>query len=723
MEKGSLRILLVDDDEDDYLITRDLLADIETLHYTLDWRDTFAAGLQTLRDQQHDIYLLDYQLGGHQEADNGLDLLQHAVSIPIQAPIIMLTGVSDHAVDAQSMQAGAADYLIKGQITTTLLERSIRHALERQKLYQALRQSEERYAIAAQGANDGLWDWNINTGEVYFSPRWHAQLGLTASDVGTTIDEWLSRIHPTDIERVEENLNAHLQGISPTFETEHRLRHNHGGYRWMLVRGFAVRDTTGQAYRMAGWQTDTSDRIAAYDGLTNLPNRTLFQDRLRRSLAHHKRQPTHSFAVLFLDIDGFKVVNDSLGHAVGDRMLIEIGRRLEELLRANDLVGRLQSSSDNRLLQHAHTVQDTIARFGGDEFAILADDITSAQDAIRIAERIQHIFTQPFSLAGHTVFSNASIGIALSHQRYDRAEDLLRDADIAMYKAKASGKAKYALFDADMYLQIKDRLALETDLRQALERNELSLHYQPIVLTDGTLCGFEALARWHHPDRGWVAPAEFIPLAEESELIMTLGRWVLTEACQQLRHWQETFPQTPPLSVSVNVSGKQLGHGGLVNEIDQILQSTSLDANTLAIEVTEGTLTANAGIAIEELEQLRERGVRVYIDDFGTGYSSLSRLRELPADALKIDRSFVQEMSNDLPRSDIIDMIARLGRALGLEVIAEGVETAEQLVTLASLQCPLVQGYHIAKPLSAATVMEIFKARMDRGRFNWFSQT
>ena len=706
MRGQTLQVLLVDDDKDDYLIIRDLLSKIDEFSCRLDWQDSYASGLEAMRRQQYDVCLLDYYLGKR----NGLELLQEALNCGIKTPFILLTGRGDRTIDSQAIQAGAADYLVKQQITVALLQRSIRHALERQRIYKALRRSEELYVIAAQGANDGLWDWNIETGEVYYSPRWKAQLGFVEDEIGVTIDEWFSRVHSADIERLKEAFDEHLRGLTSTFDNEHRVRHKNGDYRWMLTRGLALRDTSGHAYHIAGWQTDSSERVAAYDGLTNLPNRALFLDRLQRALTRAKRKPGYRFAVLFLDLDQFKVVNDSLGHFAGDLMLIEVGRRLEESLRATDIVGRLRSDSHKAQPQNNQGSRDTIARFGGDEFAILTDEIYTAQDAIRIAERIHKSLSRPFRIADQDICSSASIGIALSSSHYERTEEILRDADIAMYKAKESGKACYTLFNSEMHVRIQERMTLEADLRQAFQGQEFSLHYQPIVSVGGELRGFEALLRWQSGVRGWVPPSAFIPLAKESELIIAIGRWVITQACRQLQHWRKMFPQIRQLSVSVNLSGMQLGHGCMVDHIREILTDTSLEAQALALEVTEGILAANVGTAIEELEQLRQLGVRVHIDDFGTGYSSLSRLRQLPADVLKIDRSFVSGIGTDAQSQGIVQAILGLGRTLDLGVIAEGVETATQLSLLRDMQCDWVQGFYIAKPLAPDAVTVFLNA-------------
>ena len=576
---------------------------------------------------------------------------------------------------------------------------SFRDVTDRDHAAAALRESEERYALAARGANDGLWDWSLGTNEVYYSPRWKGMVGCSDAEIGATPDDWLARVHPEDVERVRADIASHVAGYSPQLETEHRIRHRDGHYVWVSCRGVAVRDALGKATRMAGSLTDITERKSAeeqlvhdafHDSLTNLPNRALFTDLLARSLGRAKRRAEYRFAVLFTDLDRFKVVNDSLGHATGDELLKAITRRIERCIRPGD----------------------TLARLGGDEFTILVDDIGDASDATRVADRIQHELAQPFNLGGHEVFTSASIGIALSASGYQAADDLLRDADIAMYRAKALGKARYEVFDTAMHAHAKALLELETDLRRAVERAEFQLLYQPLVTLDtGRITGFEAVVRWEHPARGTIGPAGFIPIAEETGLIIPIGRWVLREACRQMRVWQDRYPAFADLTVSVNLSGRQFAQPTLVNEIGQALQETGLDPHRLRIEITESVVMENAVSAMAMIDQLRALEVKIDVDDFGTGYSSLSYLQRFDIDNLKIDRSFVSNI--DGPggeNAEIVRTIVTLAHHLGMDAVAEGVETADQVALLKELGCLKVQGFLFSKPLTAPEAEQLLAA-------------
>ncbi len=557
---------------------------------------------------------------------------------------------------------------------------------DRKRSEEALRDSEERYALAVQGANDGIWDWNVKTGEVYYSPRWKAMLGYAEDEIGNTLEEWVSRVHPDDRYWMQRELEAHLNGLTPHFEHEHRVRHRNGSYRWFLSRGLAVRDTLGKATRLAGSQTDITGRKhveeqllhdAFHDVLTGLPNRALLMDRLRQSLELARKDSDYLFAVLFLDIDRFKLLNDSLGHMTGDCLLVAIAQRLAVCLRPGD----------------------TIARLGGDEFVILLDRISALSNATAVADRIQRELSVPFKLAEHEIFTSASIGIALGTADYEWSEDLLRDADTAMYRAKAHGKARYEVFDRGMHLRAVALLQLENDLRRALDRQEFRLCYQPIVsLRDLRILGFEALIRWHHSERGVISPTEFIPIAEETGLIVPIGHWALYEACRQMQDWHQRFPMLPPLMVQVNVSGKQFS-SSLVEEIEQILVQTRLRPNQLKLELTESILMENAEQAVSILKNLKHLGLQLSIDDFGTGYSSLSYLHRFPIDTLKVDRSFINKLDSDGEQLAIVRTIMTLAWNLGIDVVAEGVETGKQLAQLKSLQCDAAQGYFFAAPL------------------------
>ena len=557
----------------------------------------------------------------------------------------------------------------------------------RMRVEEKLQASRERFALAAHGANDGLWDWNVLRGVVFYSTRWKALLGLEPDEVGGSIGEWLERVHPEDRERVEAALTELEQSTDTHFEVEYRARHADGSYRMMIARGVVLRDRHGRVIRLTGSHSDVTERKRAeqqllydalHDALTRLPNRVLFLDRLERFLHHAQRRQDFRFAVLFIDLDRFKVVNDSLGHPVGDGLLVEVARRLEPLLRP----------------------EDTLARLGGDEFAVLVDDVHDAEDAVRIAERIHKGFAAPFEPRGQRLYVTASIGIALGGAG-DSTESLLRDADTAMYRAKRQ-RSRYALFDEAMHADAVLQLELENDIRHAIERREFVTHYQPLVRLDsGEIIGFEALVRWHHPQRGLLLPDIFVPLAEETGLISEIGRWVLDQSCALLQQWNAMLPPDQPFTLTVNVSGKQFLDEQFADEVVAVLQSRQVPRGALKLELTETAMMEDSHAAAYVLERLREHGVSVWIDDFGTGYSSLAYLQRLPVDSLKISRQFVTGLSAAGSEGALVRAIVSLAATLGMETIAEGVETEEQRVALVQLGCRIGQGWLFAPALDA----------------------
>jgi diguanylate cyclase (GGDEF)-like protein len=422
---------------------------------------------------------------------------------------------------------------------------------------------------------------------------------------------------------------------------------------------------------------------AFHDALTNLPNRALLAENLKFVMERARQHEDYQFAVLFLDLDRFKNVNDSLGHSIGDQLLIAMARRLESCTREVDMVARL----------------------GGDEFAILLDGIANGAEATNMARRIQEKLQSPFNLSGHEVFTTTSVGIALSSTGYDHPETMLRDADTAMYRAKAQGKACYEVFDKGMHTHAVYVLQMENDLRRAIDREELRVYYQPIVSLDsGQLAGFEALIRWQHPARGFINPADFIPLAEDTGLIVPLGLWILRKACQQLSQWQWQSPGNRSLFMSVNLSGKQVAQPGLVNQISDILEETHVEARHLKLEITESAVMDNAEMAVQLLNRLKALGVQLSIDDFGTGYSSLGYLHRFPVNTLKIDRSFVGRIGEAAENIEIVRTIVSLADNMGMEVVAEGVETLSQLAQLRKLNCQYGQGYLFSRPVDADSV-------------------
>ena len=662
--------------------------------------NSLEGGLHWLKQENYDVVLLDLSLTQPLQNQAIAQVLEHIS----EAALVVLSELDTVPQAMEALSQGAVDYLVKPQLDSRLLARTIRYALGINRLRWALRESEERYALVAEATNDGLWDWDLRTDEMRFSSRWCQMLGYTQSELSTQPSEWFDRIHPDDRQAVLEAIDTHLQGGTTHFKKEYRIRHRDGNYRWMLGRGLALSSHQGSPYRMAGSQTDITERKltearllyeALHDTLTGLPNRTLFMERLEHSIKEANKQGKHDFAVLFLDLDRFKNINDSLGHLIGDQLLTKIARRLENCIAPLDTVTRLGSNELTDLFHDMHYFAplDTISRFGGDEFAILLHNVTETKHATVVAERILESLEQPFQVQEHEVFSSASIGIAFSSPIYTRPEEMLRDADTAMYRAKAQGRARYEIFDAAMHARAMAIWCLETDLRRALERQEFRIHYQPIVsLTTGKLAGFEALVRWQHPERGLLHPKEFLDLAEETGLIASIDRWTIRTGALQLKLWQTLRPQSPPLFLSVNLSGAILGQPDLVEYIAMVLEESELDPQTLKLEITENVVRENVINIARTLAALRSLKVQLCIDDFGTGYSSLSSLHYYPIDTLKIDGSFVKEMTAEGGNTEIVRTIVTLAHDLELNVIAEGIETPQQLAQLRELKCEFGQG-------------------------------
>lgn len=673
-------LLLVDDDP----TNRDLLSRrLNRAGYATELAGSGYEALDVLASRDVELVLLDSMMPGL----SGIELLCQLRQrfSPAHLPIIMVTALGESERVVEALSLGANDYISKPVDFPVALAR-IKAQLERKRADEALRESEERYALAARGANDGLWDWDLQTQRVYYSARWKAMLGCDEAEIGDGPEEWLSRVHSEDRPALEAELAARWEtGGGNECAIEHRVRHQDGSYRWMLSRGVVQRDGEGKAVRMAGSQTDiTSSK--AFDPLTGLPNRTLFHDTLAACLEHAAREPGYPFAVLILDLDRFKVINDSLGHAAGDELLVHVAQRLRSAVRS--------APPGTRGASH-----DLIARLGGDEFAILLENVDGG-GAVRIAERIRESIHAAFKLESREVFTTASIGIAPGGSAYRTPAEVLRDADTAMYKAKSLGRSRFEVFDAGMRAQAVARLELESDLRRAVDNQEFVLYYQPKVnLKTNQIVGVEALLRWLHPVRGLVMPDQFIPVAEETGLIVPMGLWVLREACTAMQRWHAEFPANPPLEISVNVSVRQFREPDLRKQITGILAETRLDPATLQLEITESVLMDDFDAVADLLGELKALGVGLKIDDFGTGYASLKCLNRLPFDVLKIDRSFVVNMSDNNGTGETIRTILQLAENLGMEVVAEGIERQEQLVQLRSLDCDYGQGFYFSPPL------------------------
>jgi diguanylate cyclase (GGDEF)-like protein/PAS domain S-box-containing protein len=653
-------------------------------------RSTWAARY-SVRRTAPELVIIDWRMGHHHAAKLA-ETLSKSEPAGVCSTLALLPP-GDTGELSTILELGINDFvmlpLIREQLHARLSLIETRHReLDQMRGFQrSLKLEYDRFLLATGGLGDGIWDLDLTTEAIHFSDRWKRMLGYEPDDFEDTLEAWLSRVHPDDLIRLRAVIDAGIAGEITVIEQRYRMQMKEGHYRWMLARGEVVCDEQGTAIRVVGRQTDvdqedeTREAVRSsglQDPLTHLPNRAVLMDRLRHAFARAERDPEQGFAVLFFDLDRFKNVNDSLGHLIGDQLLRAISHRVEKACRPGD----------------------TVARFGGDEFVILVEDIKDIRGATVAAERIQEEFRVTFDLNGTEVFATISIGIALWNSEYKRPEDLVRDSDTAMYRAKSMGRNSFAVFDDAMHRNVVATLRLENDLRRALARKEFRVFYQPIVaIDDGRIAGFEALVRWQHPERGLLMPGAFISVAEEMGAIIQLDRWVAEEACKQLRVWQQKFRAHSKVSMSVNLSTTQLMRPDVVAGIDLILRNSGLYGKSLKLEVTESVLMENAQYASAVLQQLKALNIGISIDDFGTGYSSLAYLRRFPIDTLKIDYSFVSRMLEDEESSEIVRTIVTLAKNLGKETVAEGVETRSQFQALVDLDVKMIQGYFVAPPL------------------------
>ncbi|HXC00794.1 MAG TPA: EAL domain-containing protein [Terriglobales bacterium] len=581
--------------------------------------------------------------------------------------------------------------------------------LQLHRIRRQLAERDQLFQLISENAADMIALVDADGRRLYNSPAYLKVLGYSHEDLKDTSS--IDQIHPDDRERVIQAAEkARLSGLGEMME--YRVRHKDGSWRTLESTASPIRNARGKADKLVIVNRDITERKRAeellahnafHDGLTNLPNRALFLDRLQHALTLSKRHTNYKFAVLLIDVDEFKVVNDSLGLSAGDELLIQVAQRLRESVRRVDTVSRPRMAE-----VPDRTANDgNLARLGGDEFTILLDDIRDPIEAVRVAERIQGELATPFFINQEEIVISASIGIASSVSPHTQAEDLVRDADIAMYRAKRAGKARCEVSDTAMHANAVKRLRMETDLRKALDQGEFRVYYQPIVwLQTGKIAGFEALTRWQRPE-GMVPPMDFIGVAEETGLIIPMNRNLLREACEHLRYWQAEFPSDPPLTMSVNVTSKEFAQPDLAGEIGRSLEQTGIDPACLQVEIIETIAMGDAEKSGYVLAQLKSLGVRLSIDDFGTGYSSLSRLRRMPVDTLKIDRAFISNMDSDPENCAIVRAIIILAHNLGLKVVAEGTEREEQINLLKQYNCEMVQGYLFSRPADDLTMLRL----------------
>jgi diguanylate cyclase (GGDEF)-like protein/PAS domain S-box-containing protein len=567
----------------------------------------------------------------------------------------------------------------------------------RKRAEEVLREQEWLFRQLVESVTDLVVVFDHDGSLHYASPSSQEALGVTPAEfTGSTLELLTAMVHPDDRERFRKTFHEVRLTHRPATVT-HRMQDRQGEFRWFETTFRTLADPSHTTRYLAASRDVTLrvgceerlEHLALHDPLTGMPNRTYFIRRLEE-LIDGAAGRSRRFAVLFLDLDNFKLINDSLGHGRGDELLIAVSERLKSCLRFDD----------------------TLARLGGDEFAILVRAVGGPTEAIEVAEQVLHQLHDPFEVGGTEIFVTASVGVVVSTPNHQRADDLLRDADVAMYRAKQKGKNQYELFSPSMKERLMARLQMETDLRRAIERNELVVYYQPVVLVDtGRIAGLEALVRWNHPQRGMISPGEFIPLAEETGLILPVGRWVLRQACAQVRRWQEQYPEYRDLVLSVNLSARQLQDHRLVDEVHAALQDSGLSPDCLTLEITESVLVQDLITTTQALRQMKGLGVRLAIDDFGTGYSSLAYLKRFAVDTLKVDRSFVERLGQDCQDSAIVGTVISLAKTLNLKVTGEGIETAEQLQELRALGCDQGQGYYFTRPLPVEQAEAILAGR------------
>jgi diguanylate cyclase (GGDEF)-like protein/PAS domain S-box-containing protein len=690
---ATAQILVV---EDEKIVARNIQERLKSFGYAVS--GVASSGEEAIRKAdklQPDLVLMDIMLKGE------MDGVQAATEIRerFHIPVIYLTAFADEYTLQRASITEPFGYILK-PFEERELHTIIEMALYKHQMEKKLKRSEQWLGKLLKTIGDAVIAADHKGAVTFMNPVAEALTGWRQEDA---LGKDLSEVFNTTSEKMSGlaemlSLKGLLQGGAGGFSSQPVLIAKDGTETPIDSSAALMKDDHGNItgliliFRNAASRLRAEEQLlhdAFHDPLTGLPNRALFMDRLGHAVARAKRRGDYLFAVLFLDLDRFKTINDSLGHAIGDELLGAVARRLEACVRPGD----------------------TVARLSGDEFAILLQDIEDVNAVRQVADRIHKELAAPLVLQGQEVMTTASIGIALSETGYERPEDILRDADRAMYRAKALGKARYEVFGSAKHLQTVERMQLETDLRRALTRDDFQFCYQPIVsLESGTLSGFEALLRWRHPERGIVSPDDFIPVAEATGLIVYIGQWAIREACRQIQVWQGQFPDEP-LAISVNLSSVQLSQPGLVEEIGRVLDETGIDGKHLKLEITESVLVDNAESAVVTLRQIKALNIRLCLDDFGTGYSSLSYLHRLPIDTIKIDRSFVSTLGMDEDNPEIARTIVMLAHNLGIDVIAEGIETVEQMERLRDLRCDFGQGNYFSMPLDSAGAAALIAAK------------
>lgn len=679
-----VRMLVV---EDERIVSMDLQRRLKAMGYEI--AGSAVSGEEAIQKAEAlrpDMVLMDIMLDGELDGIQAAEVIRARYKLPV----IYLTAYADSATLERAKITEPFGYILK-PFEERELHGHIEIALYKARMEKKLKDSEERYVLATMGANDGLWDWDLSTHTIYFSPRWKSMLGYSEGEIGQHPREWFSRLHPEDRSRVKQQVAAHIKGKAEHFESEYRILCKDGTYRWVQTRGLALTDGSGKAQRIAGSQTDITER-KLYEPLTGLPNRILFADRIQASL--DRPGEVERFAVLSIKIADFKEVADGL-HGDRDGLFLQIAHRVKEALRDGN----------------------TLAHIGEETLGVLLAEVNDSDEANKVAAKVMEGLSRPFHVDVQRVYFQSCIGVALS-DGYFNAEDLLRDSATATSSAKAAGRSQIELFDERMRRHVAVRVQKEADLRRAIEREEFQVYYQPIVsLASGKLSGFEALVRWKHHD-GLRLPGDFIPLAEETGLIIPIERFVLRSAIKQMREWDAYMKRGSGVTMSVNLSPQHYSETDLVAEIRRLLKLTGSDPRLLKLEITESALMRDTEVVSNTLSQLNALNIKLAMDDFGTGYSSLSALHQFPIKTLKIDRCFVEHLGRRAESAKIVQAIVSLGRNLGMDITAEGVENREQVLELQAVDCSHAQGFLFSKPLDSTGAQQLLAHRQ-----HWLLET
>lgn len=674
-------------------------------------------GLDWAMGNPVDLILVDY----HMPEMDGLEFIRHIRDSGPNAtvPILMISSADEGSLLQPALEAGANDFLQKPVNRAEFLARTRnmlqlrqneRQLLEYSQILEKrvqdatneLRKSQERYYLAAQASRDGLWDWDLETGEVFYSAYWCEMVGYRESDLPMVLSTWFNRVHPEDIIELRAAIDSYLAKEIDFLSCEYRLRHRNGSYCWMSTRGLCIRDEKGKAYRLVGTQTNITERkkiearlahTALHDALTGLPNRVLLTERLQQAFIRYKRDKKSSFAVLFLDLDRFKQVNDTLGHAAGDQLLLALAPRMKRCCRE----------------------ADTVARLAGDEFVLLLPDTGSLEDVEQVAQRLLEEISRPLTIAGKNINPSASIGIAFADPTFTAYNDILKDADMALYQAKEKGRNGYAIFDPATRHKQVSTLRFQDEIKKAVTEGEMRVCYQPILdIKSLQVVGFEALARWQHPELGLVLPDNFLAYAEESEEIIKLDRFVTRQAMEQVQSWREHYGQN--FFLSVNIAARHFYQKGLTTFLKEACQDTSFAAENLVLELSEKTIIESPNAAERLFLTLKQDGYAIALDDFGTGATSLHALAGFALSYIKVDRRIVANLKEWTRYQKFLELISQVAHEIPATLIFEGVETKVEFEYLKEHASGLVQGYHFLKPERVDKVQDYLDASAEKGK-------